>query len=268
MRAVERPARSAGSAPARLAGGCGPSRPARPRRPRWHRRGGSRRGRGSPAARRAADRLVGRTVLAETDRVVGEEVDHRHLHQRREPDRWPRVVGEGQIGGPERPQLDPAGRCNAIMMSQPNLILPPEAPPRWVFASPCTTRTSYQYDRLVALSPHEVRLRPAPHSRTPVLSYSLSVLPTVALHQLAAGPVRQLRRALRLPRADARAELHGRPGGRHDGHQSVRFLHRAVRGELSVPLHRATAAGTGVLHPAGAGRPAGHSTGWRACGAT
>ena len=38
--------------------------------------------------------------------------------------------------------------------------------------------TSYRYDRLVALSPHEVRLRPAPHSRTPVLSYSLSVLPT------------------------------------------------------------------------------------------
>ena len=38
--------------------------------------------------------------------------------------------------------------------------------------------TSYRFDRPVALSPHEVRLRPAPHSRTPVLSYSLSVLPT------------------------------------------------------------------------------------------
>ena len=38
-------------------------------------------------------------------------------------------------------------------------------------------RTSYRYDRLVNLSPHQVRLRPAPHSRTPVLSYSLSVDP-------------------------------------------------------------------------------------------
>ncbi|MDQ2820126.1 MAG: transglutaminase family protein [Pseudomonadota bacterium] len=38
-------------------------------------------------------------------------------------------------------------------------------------------KTSYRYDRLVALSPHEVRLRPAPHARTPILSYSLSVLP-------------------------------------------------------------------------------------------
>ncbi|MES2264421.1 MAG: transglutaminase family protein [Pseudomonadota bacterium] len=38
-------------------------------------------------------------------------------------------------------------------------------------------KTSYRYDRPVALSPHEVRLRPAPHARTPILSYSLSVLP-------------------------------------------------------------------------------------------
>ncbi len=38
-------------------------------------------------------------------------------------------------------------------------------------------RTSYRYDRLVELSPHVVRLRPAPHCRTPVLSYSLRVQP-------------------------------------------------------------------------------------------
>jgi transglutaminase-like putative cysteine protease len=38
-------------------------------------------------------------------------------------------------------------------------------------------KTSYRYDRPVGLSPHEVRLRPAPHARTPILSYSLTVLP-------------------------------------------------------------------------------------------
>ena len=38
-------------------------------------------------------------------------------------------------------------------------------------------RTSYQYDRLVSLSPQVVRLRPAPHARTPILSYSLKVQP-------------------------------------------------------------------------------------------
>lgn len=38
-------------------------------------------------------------------------------------------------------------------------------------------KTSYQFDRLVNLSPHEVRLRPAAHARTPILSYSLTVNP-------------------------------------------------------------------------------------------
>jgi uncharacterized protein (DUF2126 family)/transglutaminase-like putative cysteine protease len=38
-------------------------------------------------------------------------------------------------------------------------------------------RTSYTFDRLVNLSPHEVRLKPAAHARTPVLAYSLTVTP-------------------------------------------------------------------------------------------
>ncbi|HUP30364.1 MAG TPA: transglutaminase family protein, partial [Usitatibacter sp.] len=39
-------------------------------------------------------------------------------------------------------------------------------------------RTHYTYDRPVSLSPHEVRLRPAAHCRTPIESYSLKVRPT------------------------------------------------------------------------------------------
>jgi len=39
-------------------------------------------------------------------------------------------------------------------------------------------RTSYRFDRPVKLSPHEIRLRPAPHCRTPVLGYSLTVAPS------------------------------------------------------------------------------------------
>ena len=38
-------------------------------------------------------------------------------------------------------------------------------------------RTSYAFDRLVSLSPHVIRLRPAPHCRTPILSYSLTIEP-------------------------------------------------------------------------------------------
>jgi transglutaminase-like putative cysteine protease len=37
--------------------------------------------------------------------------------------------------------------------------------------------TRYRYDRPVALGPQIVRLRPAPHTRTPVLAYSLKVRP-------------------------------------------------------------------------------------------
>lgn len=37
--------------------------------------------------------------------------------------------------------------------------------------------THYRYDRRVGLSPQLVRLRPAPHCRTPILSYSLRIEP-------------------------------------------------------------------------------------------
>ena len=40
-----------------------------------------------------------------------------------------------------------------------------------------THRTEYTYDRLTGLGPQIVRLRPAPHSRTPILSYSLNITP-------------------------------------------------------------------------------------------
>ena len=38
-------------------------------------------------------------------------------------------------------------------------------------------QTDYQFDRLVNLSPHIIRLRPAPHCRTPIVSYSLKLEP-------------------------------------------------------------------------------------------
>lgn len=38
-------------------------------------------------------------------------------------------------------------------------------------------RTQYKYDKKVSLSPHIIRLRPAPHCRTPIESYSLKIKP-------------------------------------------------------------------------------------------
>ena len=45
------------------------------------------------------DRLVGGPILADADRIVGEDVDDRQLHQRREADRRLHVVGEDQEAG-------------------------------------------------------------------------------------------------------------------------------------------------------------------------
>jgi len=39
-------------------------------------------------------------------------------------------------------------------------------------------RTTYTFDKPVTVHPHVVRLRPAPHSRTPIASYSLKVSPS------------------------------------------------------------------------------------------
>ena len=37
--------------------------------------------------------------------------------------------------------------------------------------------THYRYDRRVTMSPQVIRLRPAPHARTPIDAYSLKVTP-------------------------------------------------------------------------------------------
>lgn len=41
----------------------------------------------------------------------------------------------------------------------------------------CNHNTRYKFDRPISLAPHVIRLRPAPHSRTPIHAYSMKVFP-------------------------------------------------------------------------------------------
>ena len=114
--------------------------------------------------------------------------------------------------------------------------------------------THYKYDRPVIARPadHPAAAGAAlPHPGDLALAEGHA---RRALRQPAAGPLRQLAGALRLPRAGARAEDRGRPRRRHDGLQPVRLLRRGERRRLAVRLSRGSPGRSRHLPHARAGR--------------
>ena len=101
-----------------------------------------------------------------------------------------------------------------------------ESPP-CPFASPSITGPNTGTTSPSGFGPHVVRLRPAPHCRTPVLSYSLKVEPASTSSTGSRIRTATSWRGVVFHKPAERSVGRGRPDRRDDGHQSVRLLPRS-----------------------------------------
>jgi transglutaminase-like putative cysteine protease len=84
-------------------------------------------------------------------------------------------------------------------------------------------RTTYQFDRPIAIGPHVIRLRPARTRVRPIEAYSLTILPATTSSTGSRTPSATTWPAWS-SRKGQRAGDHRRPGGRHGRHQPFDFF--------------------------------------------
>ena len=99
-------------------------------------------------------------------------------------------------------------------------------------------RTTYTFDRRVSLGPHSVRLRPAPHSRTPIEAYSMTVVPEEHFLNWQQDPFGNHVARLVFPEKSDRLEVVIGLIADLTGDQPVRLLRRGVGRALPVPVRR------------------------------